>query len=283
MSFYNPNNKELLLNIIKNNHNGNLSLLYLCNFDMENIDYLNELINTVNTTEKLIIKNLNINEEFTIIMKNKNFFSATSISIENIIFVDDEIETKFYEIINNYKNCKCLKLISLEDISKYSDSIKNENLDILCLEEIYDMNYEILKELLLKRTKILSEISLKNLEIGDDENKQIITDIIIHCKDEIKKLKILCGDFNFLYKAIQEKQITFRKLKKLILHITKEEDDEKEKDYISNDNDKIKFLEKNYKLLNSNELQKIDLELFSINLDNKRNIMNLYKNLYQIY
>ena len=61
MSFYNLNNKNLLINLIKNNHKGNLSLLSLCNYDMENIDYLNEIINTINYTQKLIISNLNIN------------------------------------------------------------------------------------------------------------------------------------------------------------------------------------------------------------------------------
>ena len=40
MSFYNLNNKDLIMNLIKNNHKGHLALLSLCNFDLENIDYL---------------------------------------------------------------------------------------------------------------------------------------------------------------------------------------------------------------------------------------------------
>lgn len=286
MSFYNINNKKLLLDIIKNNHNGDLSLLSLCNFDMENIDYMNELINAINSCDKLIIKNLNIDEEFISIITNKNFFNTECISIENIIFVEEEVENKFYKIINSYNNCKCLKLISLEDISKYSDIIVNDNLNKLSLEEIYDMNYELLKELILKRNKYLSDISLKKLEIGDEDNKNIINDILIHCKNEIKKLKIIGEEFNFIYKDIQDKKIEFNKLQKLILHINKEEDNEnenKEKDFISSDNDKIKYLENNYKLLNFNEIKKIDLEIFSINLNDKVKIMNLYKNLYEIY
>ena len=75
MSFYNTNNKKLLINLIKNNHKGNLSLLSVNNFDMENIDYLIELINTINYTDKLIISNLNINDEFNSIIKKKNLFN----------------------------------------------------------------------------------------------------------------------------------------------------------------------------------------------------------------
>ena len=75
MSFYNTNNKKLLINLIKNNHKGNLSLLSVNNFDMENIDYLIELIDTINYTDKLIISNLNINDEFNSIIKKKNLFN----------------------------------------------------------------------------------------------------------------------------------------------------------------------------------------------------------------
>ena len=74
MAFYNDNNKELLLKLINNNHKGNLISLSLCNFDLENIDYLNDIIkSSINSVKNLYLKNLNINQEFVDIMKSKIF------------------------------------------------------------------------------------------------------------------------------------------------------------------------------------------------------------------
>ena len=281
MSFYNSNNKELLLKIIKNNHNGNLTLLSLCNFDYENIDYMNELIDSINSSEKIIIQNLNINDKFISLIKNKNLFNSKCVTIDNIIFTEDEIENNFYEYINSYKDCKYLKLVSLEDIGKYKDLILNENVTKLYFEEIYDMNYELLKELILSK-KIIMEITLKNLEIVEDKNKDLILDIILHCKDEIKKLKIIGNEFNFIYKEIQEKKIQFKKIEKLILHLEKEEDND-EKGFLPNDKEKINYLEKNYQLFNYDGIKKIDLGIYSISLNERKKIMNIFKNLYEIY
>ena len=171
------------------------------------------------------------------------------------------------------------------DIEKQVISEYNNGKSLSKLGESYGLSPVTVLNI-LKRNKYLSDISLKKLEIGDEDNKNIINDILIHCKNEIKKLKIIGEEFNFIYKDIQDKKIEFNKLQKLILHINKEEDNEnenKEKDFISSDNDKIKYLENNYKLLNFNEIRKIDLEIFSINLNDKVKIMNLYKNLYEIY
>ena len=282
MSFYNQNNKELLLNIIKNNHNGNLNILSLCNFDYENIDYMNELIDAINLTEKFAIQNLNINEKFISILENKNVFNSECITIDNIIFADDEVENKFYKYINSYNNCKYLKVISLEDFSKYSDLIINDSLNKLLLEEIYDMNYELLKEIVLRKKTFFSEITLKNLEIGEETYKNILIDIILHCKNEIKKLKIIGPEFNFIFREIKEKQIEFKKIEKLILHLDKEEESD-EKGFLSTDKEKIEYLENNYKLFNFNGIKKIDLGIFSMNFNESKNIMNKFKNLYEIY
>ena len=72
---------------------------------------MNELIDAINLTEKFAIQNLNINEKFISILENKNLFKSECITIDNIIFADDEIETKFYNHINTYNKCKYLKLI----------------------------------------------------------------------------------------------------------------------------------------------------------------------------
>ena len=284
MSFYNDNNKKLLLNLISNNHKGNLISLSLCNFDLENIDYLNDILEkAINKVEKLTMKNLNINQEFIDIMKSKNLFNCYKISIENIIFNSDDIENNFYELINGYKLCKYLKLISIEDISKYGDILSNNYLENLHLEEIYDLNYNSLKEILFKRKKNLKKISFVNLEINDDNDKNDFIEIIINHKKDIQKLKIIGDNFCFIFKEIQEKNIEFNNLNKLILHIDKENNDDNEDKMLNlNDLDKINYLENNKNLLNPKNIEKIDLQIFNLNFQNKKKLYEIFNNLKEI-
>ena len=284
MSFYNSNNKELLLNIINNNHKGKLMALSLCNFDLENISYLNDILQkSINIVDNLYIKNLNINQEFIDIIKSKNLFNCYKIALENIIFNEDEEENNFYEIINGYKLIKTLKLISLEDISKYKIILCNENLKSLYLEEIYDINYNFLKEVVVNNRKNkLDKISLKNLEVNEDEDKNDLIDIILGIRNNIKKLKLVGENFNFFYQAIQDKKIEFNCLQKLILNIDKENDDDKGNDLVSNDEDKIFFLERNKNLLNYKFIEKIDLQMLNITYKNKQKIFGIYNNLKEI-
>ena len=284
MSFYNDNNKKLLLNLINNNHKGNLISLSLCNFDLENIDYLNDILEkSINKVEKLTMKNLNINQEFIDIMKSKNLFNCYKISIENIIFNSDDIENNFYELINGYKLCKYLKLISIEDISKYGDILSNNYLENLHLEEIYDLNYNSLKEILFKRKKNLKKISFVNLEINDDNDKNDFIEIIINHKKDIQKLKIIGDNFCFIFKEIQEKNIEFNNLNKLILHIDKENNDNNEDKMLNlNDLDKINYLENNKNLLNPKNIEKIDLQIFNLNFQNKKKVYEIFNNLKEI-
>ena len=284
MSFYNDNNKKLLLYLISNNHKGNLISLSLCNFDLENIDYLNDILEkAINKVEKLTMKNLNINQEFIDIMKSKNLFNCYKISIENIIFNSDDIENNFYELINGYKLCKYLKLISIEDISKYGDILSNNYLENLHLEEIYDLNYNSLKEILFKRKKNLKKISFVNLEINDDNDKNDFIEIIINHKKDIQKLKIIGDNFCFIFKEIQEKNIEFNNLNKLILHIDKENNDDNEDKMLNlNDLDKINYLENNKNLLNPKNIEKIDLQIFNLDFQNKKKVYEIFINLKEI-
>ena len=285
MSFYHPNNKELLLNIINNNHKGNLISLSLCNFDLENIYYLNDILEkSINSVEKLFLRNLNINEEFIDILKAKNLFNCYKISIENIIFNDDEVEDNFFKLINNYNSIKSLKMISLENFTKYSDLLSNSNLENLYLEEIYDINYADLKDILInKRKKNLAKLSFINLEINDEKDKNDFIDIIIKNKSDIKKLKLVGENFNFIYKEIQDRKIGFSNLQKLILNIDKEMNADNEKNiFISKDEDKISFLEKNKNFLNYKLIEKIDLQMFNITFQNKKKIFEIYINLKEI-
>ncbi len=282
MSFYNLNNKKLLLDIINNNHSkGELFLLSLCNFDMENIDYLNEILKkSINTVGKLVLKNLNINQEFIDILKSKNLFNCENLSIDNIIFNDEEVENNFYELINGYNNCKTLKLISLENINNYNKILSNEYLQNLSLDEIYEIDFNSLKNILLKRKNNLYKITFKNLELTEEQNKNDIIDIISHNKNNIVKLKIIGENFNFIFKEIQDKKIEFPNLKKLILHVDMENNDGENKDFISGDENKIKFLEKNKELINC--IEKIDLQIINLSFENKEKLFEMYNNLKEI-
>ena len=284
MSFYNLNNKELLFNIINKNHKGKFASLSLCNFDLENIDYLNDILKkSILLVDKLYLRNLNINQEFINIIKSKNLFNCYKICIENIIFNDDETENSFYEIINGYKLCKSLKLISLEDINKYNDLLSNNYLENLSLDEIYDISYSDLKEIIItKRKKNLVKISFKNLEINDDESKNDFIDIILGIKDDIKKLKLMGDNFNFIYKEIEERKIGFNKLEKLILNIDMDKNDD-EKNLTLKDEDKIDYLVKNKNLLNYQNIDKIDLQIFNLSFKNKQKIFKTYNNLKELF
>lgn len=284
MSFYNLNNKELLFNIINKNHKGKFGSLSLCNFDLENIDYLNDILKkSILLVDKLYLRNLNINQEFINIIKSKNLFNCYKICIENIIFNDDETENSFYEIINGYKLCKSLKLISLEDINKYNDLLSNNYLENLSLDEIYDISYSDLKEIIINKRKTnLVKISFKNLEINDDESKNDFIDIILGIKDDIKKLKLMGDNFNFIYKEIEERKIGFNKLEKLILNIDIDKNDD-EKNLTSKDKDKIDYLVKNKNLLNYQNIDKIDLQIFNLSFQNKQKIFKTYNNLKELF
>ena len=284
MSFYNLNNKELLFNIINKNHKGKFASLSLCNFDLENIDYLNDILKkSILLVDKLYLRNLNINQEFINVIKSKNLFNCYKICIENIIFNDDETENSFYEIINGYKLCKSLKLISLEDINKYNDLLSNNYLENLSLDEIYDISYSDLKEIIINKRKTnLVKISFKNLEINDDESKNDFIDIILGIKDDIKKLKLMGDNFNFIYKEIEERKIGFNKLEKLILNIDMDKNDD-EKNLTLKDEDKIDYLVKNKNLLNYQNIDKIDLQIFNLSFKNKQKIFKTYNNLKELF
>ena len=284
MAFYNDSNKELLLKLIINKHKGNLNSLSLCNFDLENIEYLNDILNkSINSVKNLYLKNLNINQIFVDIMKSKNFFNCSKISIENIIFNEEETENNFYDLINKYKLCISLKLISLEDISKYNDLILNDKLENLSLDEIYEMNYNYLKETLNKRNNNLLSLSFKNLDFNEENDKNDFIDIIINNKNTIKKLKLIGESFYFIYKEIQNKKIEFNSLEKLIFHIDKENnDDTEEKNLILNDENKITYLENNKNLLNYKNIEKIDFQILNLNFKNKQKIFEIFNNLKEI-
>ena len=176
-----------------------------------------------------------------------------------------------------------MKLISLEDLSKYNDLLLNESLENLSLEEIYEIDYNYLKEALSKRNKNLLSIAFKYLDFNEENDKNDFIDVLINNKNNIRKLKLFGENFNFIYKVIQDKKIEFNSLEKLILHIDKENnEDNEEKDLILNDEDKTHYLENNKNLLNYNKIQKIDLQMFNLSIKNKQKIYGIFNNLKEI-
>ena len=151
------------------------------------------------------------------------------------------------------------------------------------MEEIYDLNYNSLKEILFKRKKNLKKISFVNLEINDDNDKNDFIEIIINHKKDIQKLKTIGDNFYFIFKEIQEKNIEFNNLNKLILHIDKENNDDNEDKMLNlNDLDKINYLENNKNLLNPKNIEKIDLQIFNLNFQNKKKVYEIFNNLKEI-
>ena len=172
----------------------------------------------------------------------------------------------------------------MEDINKYTDIISNDNLENLSLDEIYDMNYSDLKEILInKRKNHLMKISFKNLEINDDKNQNDLIDIILSSKNDVKKLKLMGEKFNFIYKEIEERKIEFNKLEKLILNVDKENNDNGENNLTSKDEDKVSFLLKNKNLLNYQNIEKIDLQMINLSFLNKQKIFKIFNNLKEIF
>ena len=68
----------------------------------------------------------------------------------------------------------------------------------------------------------------------------------------------------------------------MILNIDKENDENEEKNFVSKDEDKILFLEKNKNLLNHKFIEKIDLQFLNLSFKNKQKIFGIYNNLKEI-
>jgi DNA polymerase III alpha subunit len=144
--------------------------------------------------------------------------------------------------------------------------------------------YSDLKEILLnKRKNHLMKISFKNLEINDDKNQNDLIDIILCIKNDVKKLKLMGENFNFIYKEIEERKIEFNELEKLILNVDKENNDNGENNLTSKDEDKVSFLLKNKNLLNYQNIDKIDLQIFNLSFQNKQKIFKTYNNLKELF
>ena len=62
----------------------------------------------------------------------------------------------------------------------------------------------------------------------------------------------------------------------------KDGDDNEEKNFVLNDEDKIHYLENNKNLLNYKNIEKIDLQVLNLSFKNKKKIYQIFNNLKEI-
>ena len=209
LEFYNDNNLNFIINVIKSISNEKLNKVKLCNFDIENIDYLADLLSRVDNliTNELFIDNLNISENFVNILNTSSFFKADNIYINNLLFLSQSIESNFYKAVHCYSH-KITKLClqNLENINKYENILlASSNLKSLELSDIYEMDIKMLSSI-LEHNKNIQELKLINIDLnpnGEDNeleiNKQQFLDIVTMTAKQIKSLTIQGSeDYNFI-------------------------------------------------------------------------------------
>ena len=209
LEFYNDNNLNFIINVIKSISNEKLNKVKLCNFDIENIDYLAELLSKVDnlTTNELFIDNLNISENFVNVLNSSSFFNADNIYINNLLYLSQNIENNFYKSVHCYShNIKKLHLQNLENINEYENLLlSSSNLKSLELSDIYEMDIKMLSSI-LEHNNNITELKLINIDLnpnGEDNeleiNKQQFLDIINMIAKKIKSLNIQGSeDYNFI-------------------------------------------------------------------------------------
>ena len=89
IEFYNENNFNFISQIIILN-NGEFNSVSFSNFDIENISYLSKLIVNFTNVKKVYLNNLNINENFVKVLKNKKLLNCTELEINNLIYLSNK-------------------------------------------------------------------------------------------------------------------------------------------------------------------------------------------------
>ena len=223
LNFYNENYLKFIKELFQLNNN-KLEKINLCNFDNEDIDFLIDVMNYCDNINKLNLENLNINGKFVELLKTKKFFNSSTLKINNILFMSEEAENNFYNLLNESENnINYLKLISLEDINRFEGILKKINK--IELKEIYELNYKLLNNILDKNIKI---IVLNKLNINELEDLDIIINILDKNKLHLKKIKIKNDNsFVSIFNKLKEKNIKFENLETLILNIENYNEEDK--------------------------------------------------------
>ena len=255
IEFYNENNFNFITKIIKLNK-GELKSVSLCNFDIENINYLSKLIEEFESIKKLYLENLNINEIFVKTLRTKKLFNCSKLELNNLIYVSNTAKNDFLFYINRYKGIEKSSLKSLDYIYEFSKFLQNSN--NINLEEIYEMNYYDLKKI-TDRCENLIGLNLSQLDIDDDNLCEIVKYILFKNRKSLKKLKINSD--------LSDDEV-FHCLETLDLNFDTDE---------FNEELKSKFLKEKYFLFPN--ITKINLRTYNLDTNDKKEIYLKYPKL----
>ena len=267
IEFYNENNFNFISQIIILN-NGEFNSVSFSNFDIENISYLSKLIVNFTNVKKVYLNNLNINENFVKVLKNKKLLNCTELEINNLIYLSNKAKSDFQFYVNKYKNTEKVAIKSMENISDFKFLLQNSK-DI-CLEEIYEMNYFDLKRI-TDRCEYLTGLNLSKLDINDNSLCEKIKNILYKNRKSIKKIKITSDDtFLFIYQylnSLSENDV-FHCLEVLELNFDSDE---------FNEETKSRFLKEKYYLFPN--ITKFNLRIYGLNTNDKKEIYLKYPKL----
>ena len=268
IEFYNENNFNFITKIIKLNK-GEFKSVSLCNFDIENINYLSKIIEEFTSIKKLVLENLNINDIFVNTLRTKKLFNCSHLELNNIIYLTNRTKSDFLYYINRYKGIEKASLKSIDYISEFSNFLQNSNK--IYLEEIYSINYYDLKRI-TDRCEYLTGLHFSQLEIDNDNLCEKVKNILF--RKSLKILKINSDDtFIFIYNYLNNlsDNDVFHCLETLDLNFDTSEFTEELKS---------KFLKEKYFLFPN--LTKINLRTYNLETSDKKEIYLKYPKLLEL-
>jgi hypothetical protein len=270
IEFYNENNFNFITKIIKLNK-GEFKSVSLCNFDIENINYLSKIIEEFTSIKKLVLENLNINDIFVNTLRTKKLFNCSHLELNNIIYLTNRTKSDFLYYINRYKGIEKASLKSIDYISEFSNFLQNSNK--IYLEEIYSINYYDLKRI-TDRCEYLTGLNFSQLEIDNDNLCEKVKNILFRNRKSLKILKINSDDtFFFIYNYLNNlsDNDVFHCLETLDLNFDTSEFTEELKS---------KFLKEKYFLFPN--LTKINLRTYNLETSDKKEIYLKYPKLLEL-
>ena len=270
IEFYNENNFNFITKIIKLNK-GEFKSVSLCNFDIENINYLSKIIEEFTSIKKLVLENLNLNDIFVNTLRTKKLFNCSHLELNNIIYLTNRTKSDFLYYINRYKGIEKASLKSIDYISEFSNFLQNSNK--IYLEEIYSINYYDLKRI-TDRCEYLTGLNFSQLEIDNDNLCEKVKNILFRNRKSLKILKINSDDtFFFIYNYLNNlsDNDVFHCLETLDLNFDTSEFTEELKS---------KFLKEKYFLFPN--LTKINLRTYNLETSDKKEIYLKYPKLLEL-
>lgn len=272
IEFYNDANFSFITKVVEH-YNKSFNKVQLRNFDIENIDYLSKLVLSFEKIDVLVIDNININENFTNSISNRNLFNAKSLEINNITFLSDEAEEAFYSIANSKETkIDSIKLRNVESINKYEFLIKK--CTSVLFEEIYEIDYEYMANTL--DNKNLKSLTLSKIDLdpnGEEcelkSNQNLLCKLIQSNSESLTELSIhLDTNITFIFDFLKKSKFPF--LSSLTLLSSED----------SSSSEKINFLTSS--TLSFPNIKSLTMDLFSLSKQSTKQILTMYPSLLSI-